>query len=110
MPRRAPITRAPIVIPSNTRSAKSVRITRSLKVPGSPSSALQTTYFFSPGASAAMSPLQAGGKARPAAAAQAGAADLGEHVGRLLGQGGLQAAARRDRRKRERTGAASDWS
>ena len=36
-----------MVMPSKTRSAKRVRITRSLKVPGSPSSALQMMYFWS---------------------------------------------------------------
>ena len=41
------MARAPIVMPSRTRSANSLRITRSLNVPGSPSSALQTMYLLS---------------------------------------------------------------
>ncbi len=47
MPIEAPIARPPMVMPSNTRSAWSLRMTRSLKVPGSPSSALQMTYLRS---------------------------------------------------------------
>ena len=42
------MARPAIVMPANTRSGNSVRMTRSLKVPGSPSSALQITYFSSP--------------------------------------------------------------
>ena len=53
MPWRAPDDPAPIVMPSKTRSAYSVRMARSLKVPGSPSSALQMTNFLSASVSAA---------------------------------------------------------
>ena len=48
MPFVAPMALAAIVMPSNTRSAYSRRSTRSLNVPGSPSSALHTTYFAPP--------------------------------------------------------------
>ena len=44
----APTARPAMVMPANTRSANSVRMTRSLNVPGSPSSALQMMYFLSP--------------------------------------------------------------
>ncbi len=42
-----------MVIPSKTQSACSESSTRSLKVPGSASSALQTTYFSGAAAEAA---------------------------------------------------------
>jgi hypothetical protein len=41
----APVTAIPISIPSSTRCGCSAMIWRSLKVPGSDSSALQTAYF-----------------------------------------------------------------
>ena len=44
-PSEAPMARAPMVMPSMTRSANSLRISRSLKVPGSPSSALHMMYL-----------------------------------------------------------------
>ena len=47
MPSVAPMARPPMAMPSKTRSANRVRMTRSLKVPGSPSSALQMMYFWS---------------------------------------------------------------
>ena len=43
MPSRAPMAQAATVMPSKTRSGTRVKTTRSLNVPGSPSSALQTT-------------------------------------------------------------------
>jgi len=45
IPSLALIAYAAITIPSNTRYGRSVRITLSLKVPGSPSSALQNKYL-----------------------------------------------------------------
>ena len=50
-PWRAPIANAPMVIPSMTLNGSPSRMDRSMKAPGSPSSALQTTYFGSPAAS-----------------------------------------------------------
>ena len=58
-----------------------------MKAPGSPSSALQMTYFFSPVALAGEAPLQPGGEAGAAAAAQAGGDHLLDH---LLGRHGCQ--------------------
>jgi len=52
-PWRAPVAKAARVMPSNTVSACSVSSTRSLKVPGSPSSALQTTWRAWPAAARA---------------------------------------------------------
>src|SRR3989339_1331320 len=48
IPESEPIQYPPIAIPSHNMSNFSVSNTRSLKVPGSPSSALQTTYFLFP--------------------------------------------------------------
>ena len=64
---------------------------RSAKVPLSPSSALQTMYFWPAGASQHGLPLDAGGEACAAAAAQAGGGDLGHHLLRRHGTGGVQA-------------------
>ena len=50
-PLRAPIARAPIIIPSRTKCGLPSSKHRSIYAPGSPSSALQITYFSSPGAS-----------------------------------------------------------
>jgi hypothetical protein len=69
-------------MPSKTRSAYDVSSTRSLKVPGSPSSALQTTMRCCPGLErriAAGFPLQAGDETGTAATAQIGALDFVEH-------------------------------
>jgi hypothetical protein len=70
------MARAAMVMPSNTASAWRVSSTRSLKVPGSPSSALQTTRAAAVGPArvAAALPFARGGEARAAAAAQAGSA------------------------------------
>ena len=54
----APITYAQTVMPSNRRSAWGVSSTRSLKVPGSPSSALHTTWRSEAGAAAHASHLR----------------------------------------------------
>ena len=54
-----------MVMPSNTRSANWERMTRSLKVPGSPSSALQITYLTSLWAVAAKFHLVPVGKPAP---------------------------------------------
>ena len=69
-----------------------------MKAPGSPSSALQTTYFRSPGGAAARLPLAAGGEAGAATAAQAGALDLLEdrHRPHLQGPAQGRVAAERD--------------
>jgi hypothetical protein len=90
-----------MVMPSKTRSAYSARITRSLKVPGSPSSALQTTYLRSPCAAAARFHF-AGGEAGAAAALEARGADLGDDVGARLAEGGLQARSGLDAVEGER--------
>ena len=50
MPSAAPMQYPATVIPSMRSSGRSVRITRSLKVPGSLSSALQMTYLGAPSA------------------------------------------------------------
>ncbi len=71
---RWPRRRRPaIAMPSSTRCGSLSRTLRSMNAPGSPSSALQMTYFLSPPALAGEAPLQAGGVAGAAAAAQAAA-------------------------------------
>ena len=56
-----------------------------MKAPGSPSSALQMTYLWSPGGQAGEAPLHAGEEAGAAAAAQAGLDDaVDQAVGVLL--------------------------
>ena len=52
-------------MPANTRSGSSVSSTRSLNVPGSPSSALHTANLRSPGAARAISHLMPVGKPAP---------------------------------------------
>src|SRR5882762_7282700 len=49
MPRFAPVTRPAIIMPSMRRCGRLVMMKRSLMVPGSLSSALQTTYFTGSG-------------------------------------------------------------
>ena len=83
--RRSPS--APMVMPSNTRSANSERITRSLKVPGSPSSALQTTYFVRPATSAASSHFRLVGKPAPPRPRRPERPISAKHVGRRLAPG-----------------------
>ncbi len=53
-----------------------------MNAPGSPSSALQTTYFFSPDRLRNRAPLQARGIAGAAATAQAATGDFGDHLRR----------------------------
>ena len=50
-PRQAPIVCAAIAMPSITLCGSPSSTLRSMNAPGSPSSALQTTYFTSPAAS-----------------------------------------------------------
>jgi hypothetical protein len=57
---------------------------RSEKVPESPSSALQTMYFWSAGGVQHGVPLDAGREGRAAAAAQAGVGDGRDDVGALI--------------------------
>ena len=52
-------------MPSNTICGRSVKITRSLNVPGSPSSALQKIYLMSPAARRANSHFMPVGKPAP---------------------------------------------
>ena len=61
----APTAQAASAMPSKTRSAKLLRSTRSLKVPGSPSSALQTITFCAPGALRALAHFTAVAKPAP---------------------------------------------
>ena len=61
----APMIRAARPIPSSTRCGASSRICRSLNVPGSLSSALQTTYLGAPTASRTICHLAPVGKPAP---------------------------------------------
>jgi hypothetical protein len=63
--RLAPIAYAPMIAPSSTRQGSPSSSTRSLKVPGSDSSALTTKYLGCPGALAAPSHFAHVGKAAP---------------------------------------------
>ena len=67
----APTAMPAIAMPSISRKGSPSMIMRSAKVPESPSSALQTTYFRALGASAHGAPFDAGRESRAAAAAQA---------------------------------------
>ena len=71
MPFARPVTRPAMIMPSITRCGRFSMMKRSLMVPGSLSSALQTTYFSVAGRLAHRFPLDAGGKSRAAQAAQA---------------------------------------
>ena len=70
------------------RAGRPQEPSRSINAPGSPSSALQTTYFLSDTLLADKVPLRAGGKARAAASAQAAESEmtLDDLVGRHFGQ------------------------
>ena len=88
-----------MIIPSSTEWGSPSRTDRSMKAPGSPSSALQTTYLTSLFCLAAKDHFEPGGEARAAAAAQPGVGDLlddrlGGHLEerlaqRLVAAGGL---------------------
>src|ERR1700678_3591510 len=67
-----------IVMPSITTKGSPSMIMRSAKVPLSPSSALQTMYFWSAAACATVFHLIPVGKPGAATAAQAGSRDIGE--------------------------------
>ena len=69
-------------MPSSTRCGSLSSTLRSMNAPGSPSSALQTTYLRSPGLLATVRPLHAGRVAGAAAAAQPAAGDLLDDLGR----------------------------
>ena len=60
-----------MIMPSMTACGSPSRTLRSMKAPGSPSSALQRTYFTSPGPCGVKSHFMPGGEAGAAAAAQA---------------------------------------
>ena len=64
-PRDAPTANPSIVIASSSANGSSSRITRSLNVPGSDSSALQTTYFGVAGWAATAAHLRPVGNAAP---------------------------------------------
>ena len=65
-----------------------------MKAPGSPSSPLQRTYFFSPGALRTAAHFSAGGKAGPAPAPQARGRGLLDDLLRARGAGGNAAGPR----------------
>ncbi len=65
MPSSAPTTQAPSTMASISRWGSSSRIMRSLKVPGSLSSALQITYLGPPAALAVKSHFMPVGKPAP---------------------------------------------
>ena len=76
IPCDAPIAYAAMIMPSMMACGVPSSRLRSMKAPGSPSSALQTRYFGEPVGLAAEAPLDPGQEARAAAPAQAGLADL----------------------------------
>ncbi len=83
----APTAQPAMIMPSSSWKGSWVSSSRSLKVPGSPSSALHTTHLWAPGTSRALPPLFAHvvGRAAPALDAVGG-----QHVGdgvALHGQG-----------------------
>ena len=69
-----------MIIPSITMCGLNISRSRSLQVPGSPSSELQTRYFGAGELARHEAPLQPGRKAGAAAAAQARCLDLGDHL------------------------------
>ncbi len=79
-PSGAPMARAPMVMPSMTRSAYWLRISRSLKVPGSPSSALHMMYLGRALLGGGQVPLDAGGEAGAAAPLELGVAHQVDEV------------------------------
>ena len=92
-----------MAMPSRTRCGSLSRTLRSMNAPGSPSSALQMTYFWAPCGLGDGVPLEAGRVAGAAAAAQAAAgdlvADLGRgHLGERRGAAPRSRRARRSRR------------
>ena len=95
IPSSAPTVRPPRIIPSSTRCGSSSRMTRSLNVPGSLSSALQTTYFGRTRLLAHHLPLDAGGKAGAAHTAQAAVLE------RLHERCGVSQRLRRTRRREQ---------
>ena len=80
-------------MPSRTRCGSLSRTLRSMNAPGSPSSALQMTYFWSPDGLGHGAPLEARGVAGAAAAAQPAApmissrTSVERHLGEDLAQG-----------------------
>ncbi len=90
------MARAPMVMPSKTRSAYSLRISRSLKVPGSPSSALQTMYLGPACLGRGEVPLHGRGEPRAPPPLQLGITHGIDDVGARHRQGLGQALARRD--------------
>ncbi len=88
--RRADRERA-MVMPSISTNGSPSMIMRSEKVPESPSSALQTTYFDRAGRVQHGAPLDAGGEGGAAASAQAGLDDGFDDVGAAEGERVAQA-------------------
>ncbi len=80
-----------MAIPSSTEWGSLSRTERSMKAPGSPSSALQITYFCLPGGPSGEAPLHPGEEARPPAPTQPGVDDqVDEAVGVLLAEDALE--------------------
>ena len=74
-----------MIMPSITRCGRCSMMKRSLMVPGSLSSALQTTYFSVPGALRTASHLNPVGKSRAAQSGQSGRFQLRDHAVAIAG-------------------------